>query len=82
MAADSGATGAGYVSENATDFHIGERVEARPATGVWMQGDRFGVVVEIGRKRVRVKMEPSGRTLNFWPWDLMHVESGRSPTFA
>jgi hypothetical protein len=47
------------------DIPVGARVQAAPHTDVWMQGDRFGVVVYVGRTHYRVKMDRSGRTLRF-----------------
>jgi hypothetical protein len=48
-------------------FTVGQRVELHPATDAWMQGDRFGVVVKLGRVYVHVKMDRSGRTLPMRP---------------
>ena len=46
---------------------IGTRVESHPATNAWIFGDRYGVVVKVGRKYVHVKMDRSGRVLRFTP---------------
>lgn len=43
----------------------GMRVQTHPATDAWMMGDRFGMVVKVGRTKVHVKMDRSGRTLRF-----------------
>ena len=52
-------------------IETGKRVQLHPATDAWMRGDRYGVVVSVGRKLVRVKMDKSGRTLNLrFPTDL------------
>lgn len=53
-----------------TVLAIGERVETHPATDAWMQGDRYGEVVSIGRKYVHVKLDRSGRTLC---WRASHL---------
>jgi hypothetical protein len=44
-------------------IETGKRVQLHPATDAWMSGDRYGVVVKVGRKLVSVKMDKSGRTL-------------------
>jgi hypothetical protein len=41
----------------------GTRVQLHPATDAWMQGDRYGTIVKVGRKLISVKMDKSGRTL-------------------
>lgn len=46
------------------------RVELHPATGWWMMGDRFGAVVNVGRKYLWVKMDRSGRTLRISPRNI------------
>lgn len=56
-----------------TDFSIGARVESHPATDAWMRGDRYGVVVRIGRKLVYVRMDRSGHTLRFSPDNLTAI---------
>lgn len=53
------------------NFVIGQRVQLHPATNAWIQGDRYGVVVKIGRKYVHVKMDRSGRTLLISPWNIL-----------
>ncbi len=47
-----------------SDFYIGERVEAHPATDAWMMGDRYGDVLRITATRVHVSMD-SKRTIRF-----------------
>ena len=49
------------------DFKVGDRVELHPATDTWMQGDRYGEVMIIGRVYVHVKMDRSGRQIPFRP---------------
>lgn len=57
-----------------TRFAVGQRVQAHPATDTWMRGDRFGVVVAVGLKRLQVKMDRSGRRVNFRPANLVHLD--------
>jgi hypothetical protein len=52
---------------------IDDRVELHPATDAWMFGDRYGVVVTIGRKYVHVKMDRSGRTLRLVPTNVLRI---------
>jgi hypothetical protein len=54
-----------------SEFEVGQRVQAHPATDTWMRGDRFGTVVLIGRKHITVKMDVSGRTIRFEPDNLL-----------
>lgn len=54
-------------------FKTRERVQAHPATDVWMRGDRYGTVEMVGRKYVHVKMDRSGRTLKFTEDNLIKV---------
>jgi len=55
-----------------------DRVELHPATDAWMQGDRFGEIVFIGRKYVHVKMDWSGRTLKLLPRNIGSKVEGDS----
>ena len=48
-------------------YIVGERVQLHPATDAWMQGDRFGCIVKIGRKYIHVVMDISGRKLRVIP---------------
>jgi hypothetical protein len=63
--------------ENATmtvhDFKKGQRVELHPGTDRWMRGDRFGTVTSLFPKRnkVYVYLEKSGKTLGFFPGDIL-----------
>ena len=59
---------------NLKDFKAGDRVQAHPATDVWMRGDRYGTVKAVGRQYVTVSMDASGRTLKFLPASLLNVE--------
>jgi hypothetical protein len=51
----------------------GTRVQLHPATDAWMQGDRYGTIVKVGRKLISVKMDKSGRTLK-QPLQNLHLE--------
>lgn len=51
----------------------GDRVELHPATDAWMQGDRYGEVIKIGRKYIHVKMDRSGRTLPMLPKHVLPI---------
>lgn len=55
------------------NFKLNDRVQLHPATDTWMRGDRFGTVVAIGRKLLRVKMDRSQRTLSLLPANIMEV---------
>jgi len=69
----------------AEDFMIGMRVKLHAACDEWMQGDKYGTVVGLGRARmyrdrfsgdfkrvrpVRVKLDRSGRVRRFHPENL------------
>lgn len=71
-----------------TDERIGKRVQMHPARDEWMQGDRYGVVVGIGRKReyvdhftkartmerpLRIKLDVSGRIVRAHPDEPTYV---------
>lgn len=53
------------------DFAVGQRVETHPATDAWIFGDRFGTVVLVGRSKVTVHLDRSGRRLRFSPHNLL-----------
>lgn len=50
---------------------LGDRVEIHPAMDAWMQGDRYGEVLKVGRKLFSVKMDHSGRTLRIAPHNIL-----------
>lgn len=56
-----------------TDFTVGQRVQAHPATDAWMMGDRYGEVTKIGRTKVHVKMDVSNKVRRFAPDNVQHV---------
>ena len=56
-----------YSYNTIASFKLGDRVELHPALDRWMRGDRFGAVVGIGRKFLKVRMDRSGRTIPLLP---------------
>jgi hypothetical protein len=54
--------------------NLGQRVQLHPATDAWMRGDRYGTVVKLGRTRVHVRMDASGRILKLAPDLLIPVD--------
>lgn len=63
------------MSNQLTDFAVGQRVQTHPGTDTWISGDRYGDVVKIGRTSVHVKLDRSGRTRRFHPNNLIIEES-------
>uniref|UniRef100_A0AAU8GNY4 Uncharacterized protein n=1 Tax=Mycobacterium phage Pharb TaxID=3136626 RepID=A0AAU8GNY4_9VIRU len=59
--------------EAVAEFAEGARVALRPCSDAWMRGDRFGEVVEVGRTRVYVRLDRSGRRYPARPSDLAHM---------
>lgn len=72
-----------------SDQMIGKRVQIHAATDAWMQGDRYGTIIGIGRKRefvdtlskahtwvrpYRVKLDKSGRVLRFHPESVFLID--------
>ena len=49
------------------DFKVGDRVQLSPACDRWMMGDRYGEVVAIGSKLLKVHMDRSGKTIDIIP---------------
>ena len=58
------------------DYRIGQRVQAHPATDIWMCGARYGTVVKVGRKVVHVQMDHASlkRPLRFSPDNLLAAD--------
>ena len=52
-----------YYDYPVASFPPGTRVELHPATDLWMRGARYGVVVTAGYRRVAVKLDATGRTV-------------------
>jgi hypothetical protein len=48
-----------------TTYILGQRLATRPHTDVWMQGDRYGTVEFLGRTKIGLRMDRSGRLLHF-----------------
>lgn len=55
------------------DFYKGQRVSMHPATDAFMMGDRYGDVVKVGKTKIHVKMDKSGRVRQVSPKNLEHV---------
>ena len=53
-------------------MNVNDRVQLHPATDAWMRGDRYGVIVKLGRKYVHVRMDRSGKTRKITP-DLLSL---------
>lgn len=49
------------------------RIQLHPVTDTWMRGDRYGTVVKLGTKYATVKLDRSGRTLQFTPRNILEV---------
>ena len=54
-----------------SSFLPGQRVELHPGADRWMMGDRYGAVVRAKNGIVDVKLDRSGRTLQFSEGDLL-----------
>ena len=52
------------------DFRVGDRVELHPACDLWMMGARFGEVIKLTTRGVRVKLDKLSRPVTF-PNDLL-----------
>jgi hypothetical protein len=74
-------------------FAKNARVQLHPASDYWMQGDRYGTVVSIGRLRegyergtedrylfrpINVKLDKSGRTVRLHPANVLEVFEGEA----
>ena len=55
------------------DFYVGQRVSMHPATDAFMMGDRYGDVVKVGKSKIHVKMDRSGKTRLVSPGNLEHI---------
>lgn len=53
------------------DFKIGQRVQLHPATDLWMRGSRWGTVVAIGRKFVRIRLDVPSIVVRIRPENLL-----------
>lgn len=54
-------------------FTVGQRVELHPGTDRWMMGDRYGEVKRINRGSVVVKLDRSGKVMNFASGNLKPI---------
>jgi hypothetical protein len=57
----------------AMGWYVGQRVSMHPATDAFMMGDRYGNVVKVGKTKIHVKMDRSGKTRLVLPKNLEHV---------
>lgn len=57
---------------------IGQRKMAHPGTDAWMSGDRYGVIVKVGRALVHMQMDRSGRVRKFRPENLVPIDDALS----
>lgn len=48
-------------------YWVGARVHLQPGTEVWVTGTRHGEVIAVGRKRLTVRLDGSGRTVKVRP---------------
>lgn len=55
-----------------SEFEPGRRVATHPATDVWMQGDRYGVVERVGGRWIYVRLD-SGRRVKMAPANVILV---------
>lgn len=62
------------ITEESTEgFLPTHRVRTHPASDHWMRGERFGVVEKVGKTRVHVRMDASGRLHRLRPQDLIVI---------
>ena len=59
-----------YGPFTANDIGLHDRVELHPATDRWMRGDRYGTVVDGGRKYLRVRMDRSCQLIRVAPENI------------
>ena len=52
-------------------YRQGQRVQLHPGTDRWMMGDRYGIVIKMGRRLVHVKLDVSGQTRKFHPSNIL-----------
>lgn len=56
-------------------FGVGDRVQLHPATDSWMRGDKYGEIMKVGREKLTVKLDRSGRTIRVSPRNIGEVVS-------
>ena len=54
----------------ASNIPVGTRVGLLPHLDDWMRGDKYGEVVKVGRTKIHVKLDRSGRTKTYSKTDL------------
>ena len=57
----------------AMGWYVGQRASMHPATDAFMMGDRYGDVVKVGKTKIHVKMDRSGKVRQVSPRNLEHV---------
>ena len=70
------------------DSRIGQRIQMHPARSEWMQGDRYGEIIGLGRVRqyvntftreielerpLRIRLDKSGRIVRAHPDEVTYV---------
>jgi hypothetical protein len=58
-----------------TDFKKGDRIEMHPATDLWMRGARYGEIVQVGRKNLKVKLDYLRRAIAVSPRNIGQIVS-------
>ena len=53
----------GFYHTNPSEFTPGQRVQLHPGLDLWMRGARYGTVKKIGRDRVHVELDATGKTV-------------------
>ena len=56
-----------------TDFKKGDRIEMHPATDLWMMGARYGEIVQVGRKNLKVKLDYLRRAIAVSPRNIGQI---------
>ena len=56
-----------------TDFKKGDRIEMHPATDLWMRGARYGEIVQVGRKNLKVKLDYLRRAIAVSPRNIGQI---------
>lgn len=56
-----------------TAYRIGQRVELHPGTDAWAMGDRFGDIVKVGKRRLWIKMDRSGKIRKMVPLNIGRI---------
>jgi len=57
------------------DFRTGDRVELDPALDAWREGDHYGEVHAITRRRVIVRLDTSRRLYSTHPDNLTIIDA-------